>query len=334
MVGSGRRWSCGRRRCYGLEGKLGVAVEAVGKGEAGWGPIYRRDEAVGRRPRRWPVRSAINGASAACARRGVRRGHQGRRLPRRGGLCEHRAPVRAARAGCGSGGRRGHARGSAHAARQGAGWGWGASDGLYGAAHGHALRVRVRRDTAGQGLARGAAGARARRGQGLARGRGEGRSGAHVRRRRGQPGAGARVREGREAAWLARRGAARRSCRSQAGGRKKGGKKGREKKEKGEKKWEGEKKGKRRKREREGRVSADCGGDRGWSTTRTHHSRAARGEKNRAGADRGEAVARGRQSPSGAGWDSGEEKRVRSLEIGLGQQLEPSVWSAKSSGGD
>jgi hypothetical protein len=28
------------------------------------------------------------------------------------------------------------------------------------------------------------------------------------------------------------------------------------------------------------------------------------------------------------------KKRVRSLEKGLGQQLEPSVWSAKSSGGD
>jgi hypothetical protein len=35
-------------------------------------------------------------------------------------------------------------------------------------------------------------------------------------------------------------------------------------------------------------------------------------------------------------WDgtAARKKRVRSLEIGLGQQLEPSVWSAKSSGGD
>jgi hypothetical protein len=63
-----------------------------------------------------------------------------------------------------------------------------------------------------------------------------------------------------------------------------------------------------KKKDREGRVGADRGGDRGRSTTRARHSRAVRGEKNRAGGDHGEAVARGRRSPSGAGWDSGEEK--------------------------
>jgi hypothetical protein len=79
-------------------------------------------------PRQWPVRSAINGASATCLRRGAAcgegvgveasSGHVGE------GLCEHRALVRAARADCGSGGRlgvqRGHAWGKARACARGA----------------------------------------------------------------------------------------------------------------------------------------------------------------------------------------------------------------------
>jgi hypothetical protein len=56
------------------------------------------------------------------------------------------------------------------------------------------------------------------------------------------------------------------------------------------------------------RVGDFRGGDRGWSATRARHSRAARGERDCVGADRGRRSRAVVGPPSGAGWDSGQAR--------------------------
>jgi hypothetical protein len=83
-------------------------------------------------------------------------------------------------------------------------------------------------------------------------------------------------------------------------------------KKKGKRRNGGRKKGKRE-REKKGVTRADDirGGDRGWPATRARYSHAARGEKggNRVGADRGKAVARGRQTAERCGTGRRRGKR-------------------------
>jgi hypothetical protein len=105
---------------------------------------------------------------------------------------------------------------------------------------------------------------------------------------------------GRRLAW---RGAARRACRSQAGGKRgKEERKGRRKR-----KREKKEKGKRRRRERESRVGADLNGDRCRSATRARHSHEEkRGIASALIAERRSRVVIG--PPSGAGWDRGRAR--------------------------
>jgi hypothetical protein len=255
-AGSGRRQSRGRWRRWGL-GKGARGGEGGGGGrELREGPIYRPGKAVEGWPRRWPVRGAINGASAACPRRDAACGEGvgveassstwGRGCASTGRRCERRGRVAAVAGGsaCSAATRGGGAR--ARTAWRGAGPGQGAGDGQHGAVHSHALRVR--RGTARARLARGVDRAGARPGAGarcarvctcatqagLARSR---HARVHEGRRVGRhgPEAGDRVVLG-----------------SRGRGEEKGGE-GRREKKKGEKEMEKEKGEKRRRRKKMGK---------------------------------------------------------------------------------
>jgi hypothetical protein len=248
-----------------------VALRVVGVSGVLFDPFYRRS-------RRWRSGrgnggqraswGAINGAPAACGRRGAAVARAPR--CRTWGLCWHRGREATAHAAgqSASGGRRGTRgteRARARTARRGA------SDGRRGAAHGHELRVRVRHGAAGQ----------SRRTAGQC-------SGARQRKEgRGRREEGERRKKGRK--------------------REKGEERKRKKERKREKERLGKKEKKRngkreKKKERErGGASVPIAAATAAGRPRVRHSRAARGERDCVGADCGKRSRAVVGPPSGAG---------------------------------